>query len=227
MRVFIAFIAALFVSLVAGCVHIPSQQDDIVVIGDSVMAWNRAEGRDVGSVIGAKLNRPVLNRAAFGAQIRANSFARLLGLSIPAQLPPGRWNWVVANGGANDLGSTCGCTNCDDAIDTLISGDGQTGYIPDLITQALAQNAQVLWLGYYRAPETTSFEGCRPGLVEIERRIAWLAGSDDRVFFLDAETFFNPLKPALLDRDKTHPSVEGSALIGRKIVEVIEDNARD
>lgn len=220
-------IAALFVSLVAGCVHIPSQQDDIVVIGDSVMAWNRVEGGDVGSAIGAELDRTVVNRAAFGAQIRANSATRLLGLSIPAQLPPGQWNWVVANGGANDLGFSCGCTRCDNEIDALISRDGQTGDIPNLIAQALALNARVLWLGYYRAPETTSFEGCRPGLVEIERRVARLARSNENVYFLDAENFFNPLAPELFGPDKTHPSVRGSALIGREIANIIAQNAQD
>ena len=82
------FLVAFFVSLVAGCVQMQSLRDDIVVIGDSVLAWNHAEGGDVGSVIGIELVRTVVNRAAFGAQIRANSFAGLLGLSIPAQLPP-------------------------------------------------------------------------------------------------------------------------------------------
>ena len=221
------FSAALFVSLVAGCVHIPSQQDDIVVIGDSVMAWNRAESGDVGSAIGAELDRTVVNRAAFGAQIRANNATILLGLSIPAQLPPGQWKWVVANGGANDLGFSCGCTRCDNEIEALISRDGQTGDIPNLIAQALAQNARVLWLGYYRAPETTSFEGCRPGLVEIERRVARLARSNDSVFFLDAESVFEPLVPELFDPDKTHPSVKGSALIGREIANIIAQNAQD
>ena len=221
------YMVALFASLFAGCVQMPSQRDDIVVIGDSVMAWNRAEGGDVGSAIGAELNRTVVNRAAFGAQIRANSIAGLLGLSIPAQLPPGRWNWVVANGGANDLGFSCGCTRCDHEIDALISRDSRTGDIPNLIAQALSQNAQFVWLGYYRAPETTSFEGCRPGLVEIEQRVARLARSNDSVFFLDAETFFDPLVPELFDRDKTHPSVTGSALIGREIANIIAQNVHE
>lgn len=219
------FIFALFSSVVAACTSAPPQEGGILVVGDLVMAWNRAEGGDVGSVISAELDRTVVNRAAFGAQIRANRFAGLLGLSIPDQLPPGRWDWVVANGGANDLGLSCGCTLCEDEIDALISSDGQTGSIPNLIEGARARDAQVIWLGYYKAPETKSFEGCRPGLVEIERRVARFARSNDGVFFLDAETFFDPPLPELFDTDKTHPSAKGSALIGQEIARIIAQNS--
>ena len=220
------FIAALFVSLLAACAQAPSKNGDIVIVGDSVMAWNRSKGSDVGSAVSAELNRSVVNRAAFGARIRTNNLAGLAGLSIPDQLPEGRWKWVLANGGANDLGFSCGCTRCDGEIDALISGDGQTGDIPDFVNRARAQGAQVLWLGYYQAPETNSFEGCRPGLVEIERRIARLSRSDEGIFFLDAEAFFDPLDTELFDRDKTHPSPKGSALIGREIARLVAQNAQ-
>lgn len=220
-------VAAILTSFVAACMTVPSQDSSIVVIGDSVMAWNRSHGSDVGSVISAELDRTVVSRATFGAQIRASNLAGLFGLSIPGQLPPGRWEWVVANGGANDLGFSCRCTSCEDEIEALISSDGQTGEIPRLIERARSQNARVVWLGYYRAPETTSFQGCRPGLVEIERRIARFAASNDDVFFLDAETFFEPPLPELFDPDKTHPSAKGSALIGREIAKIISRNRDD
>jgi acyl-CoA thioesterase-1 len=200
----------------ASCGLTPQQPGgDILVIGDSVMAWNRLSGDDIGRVIETELDRDVVNRAALGARLRAGGLGAVGGLSIPDQLSAGPWNWVVINGGANDLGLSCGCTRCDGEVDLLISKDATTGAIPDLIARATAQGAKVLWVGYYRAPDSRSFSGCRPGLVELERRIARHAGTKDGVFFVDAEDVLDPANSSLLASDKTHPSAEGSALIGR------------
>jgi lysophospholipase L1-like esterase len=202
--------------LVASCgLPVRPSGGDILVIGDSVMAWNRSAGADIGSVLAAELDREVVSRAALGAQVRAGGLGALGGLSIPDQMPDGSWNWIVMNGGANDLGFSCGCTRCEAEIDRLISMDGTTGAIPDLIARARAKGAQVLWVGYYRAPESRSFRGCRPGLVELERRIAVHVRTAKGVFFVDSEDALDPGNPALLAADRTHPSVEGSAVIGR------------
>jgi lysophospholipase L1-like esterase len=194
---------------------------DVLVIGDSVMAWNRSGAGDIGSVIEAELGREVVNRAALGAQIRASGLGTLGGLSIPDQLSGGPWNWVVMNGGANDLGVSCGGIRCDAEIDLLISKDGTTGAIPDLMTKARQQQAKVLWVGYYQAPNSMSFKGCRPGLVELERRIADFAGTQDGIFFIDSEDVFETTNLGLLAADRTHPSAAGSAVIGRFIAREI------
>jgi acyl-CoA thioesterase I len=200
----------------ASCGLAPRQHGgDILIIGDSVMAWNRSAGADIGRALEAELGRDVVNRAALGAQIRADDLSALGGLSIPDQLSAGPWTWVVMNGGANDLGFSCGCIRCDAEIDLLISQDATTGAIPDLIARARAQGAKVLWAGYYKAPDTRAFRGCRPGLVELERRIAIHARTREGVFFVDTEDVLDPARPDLLDTDRTHPSVEGSAVIGR------------
>jgi lysophospholipase L1-like esterase len=212
---------------VASCGLTPRQPGgDILIIGDSVMAWNRSADADIGRAMEAELERDVVNRAALGAQIRAGGLSSLGGLSIPDQLSAGPWNWIVMNGGANDLGFSCGCTRCDGEIDLLISGDATTGAIPDLIARARAQGAKVLWAGYYRAPDTTSFRGCRPGLVELERRIAIHARTTEGVFFFDTEDVLDPAKPSLLDKDRTHPSVEGSAVIGRFLAREIAQHSK-
>ncbi len=209
-----ALIAALV--LFAGCGTTPLQRDgDILVIGDSVLAWNRSSGADVGSVIEAELDRDVVSRAAFGARLRGGGSGLFGSLSIPDQLPAGKWDWVVVNGGANDLGVSCGCTGCEAEIDVLISKDASTGTIPDLITRAQRSGANVLWIGYYQAPQSRSFRGCRRVLVELEQRIADFAKSREGVFFIDAEDVFDPNASNLLAADRTHPSVAGSALIGR------------
>jgi acyl-CoA thioesterase I len=208
--------------ILSSCGLAPRQSGgDILVIGDSVMAWNRSSGADIGSVIEAELGREVVSRAALGAQIRAGALGTLGGLSIPDQLSAGRWNWIVMNGGANDLGFSCGCTRCDAEIDLLISHDGTAGAIPDLIAKARLQQARVLWVGYYQTPNSSSFRGCRPGLVELERRIAAYVLTREGVFFIDSEYVFEPANPGLLAADRTHPSAAGSAVIGRFIAKEI------
>lgn len=220
------FLLCLLVSA-ASCGLTPRQQGgDILIIGDSVMAWNRPAGADIGRAMEAELDRDVVNRAALGAQVRAGGISALGGLSIPDQLSGGPWNWIVMNGGANDLGFSCGCIRCDAEIDLLISEDATTGAIPDLIARARAQGAKVLWAGYYRAPDTRSFRGCRPGLVELERRIAIYARSREGVFFVDTEDVLDPAQPDLLDTDRTHPSVDGSAVIGRFLAREIAEHSQ-
>ena len=153
--------------------------------------------------------------------MRAGGLASIGGLAIPAQVPDGRWNWIVMNGGANDLGFGCGCLRCDAEIDLLLAPDGSGGAIPDLITAARATGARVLWLGYHAAPQSRSFRGCRPGLVELDRRIAAYARSQPGVFFLDAEAVMDPADARLLAADRTHPSALGSAVIGRALAQEI------
>lgn len=206
----------------AACGPTSRQQDgDILVIGDSVLAWNRSSGGDVGSVIEAELGRDVVSRATFGARVSGGGPGFLGSLSIPDQLVAGKWNWVVMNGGANDFGSSCGCTGCEAELDTLISQDATTGAIPNLIAKAQRSGANVLWVGYYQAPESRSFRGCRPFLVEMEQRIAEFARSRQGVSFIDAEDAFDPKARALFAADRTHPSVAGSAVIGRFVAREI------
>ena len=216
-----SLLAILVLLLLPACaVQSPRASGDILVIGDSVMAWNKASGRDIGSAIEAELGRDVTSRAVPGAGITSSGLG-LLARPVSSQLGQGRWNWVVINGGANDLGALCGCSRCDSAVDRLISRDGRSGDIPRLIAAARATGARVLWMGYYKAPDTSLFRGCRPALVEIERRIARLAEAVPGVTFADAEDVMPPGRPDLLASDRTHPSPAGSALIGRYLARII------
>jgi len=217
-------IPILIITLAACTPGAPRSGGDILMIGDSVLAWNRTSGRDVGAALGASLDRTVTNRANPGAQIRKRGLASALGLGIPDQMIMRPWNWVVMNGGANDLGFTCDCTRCDDVIEALISSDGKRGAIPKLIARAQSTGAKVLWTGYYRAPNSGSFQGCRPGLVELERRIATLAQATPGVFFRDSEDVITPRDPSLYAADATHPSPKGSAVIGQYLAQTIKAN---
>jgi acyl-CoA thioesterase-1 len=217
-----------FLALLAGCAVTPGQRGgDILIAGDSVLAWNRASGNDVGRVVATSLGRDVVSRATIGATVRTGGLRGFGRLGIPNQISTGPWNWIVMNGGANDLAFACGCTACDTTVDLLISADGSRGAIPDLIAQAKGQSARVLWLGYYATPNSRLFGGCRPALVELDRRIALHADRTSGVTFIDAEAVIDPTRPDLFASDSTHPSPNGAELIGQLISHAILDHSED
>lgn len=219
------FATLILITILAACTPgAPRSGGDILMIGDSVLAWNRTSGRDVGTALGESLDRTVTNRATPGAQIRKRGFASAVGLGISDQLVVQPWNWVVMNGGANDLGFTCGCTRCDGVINALMSRDGTSGEIATLINRARGTGAKVLWMGYYRAPNSRTFQGCRPWLVELERRIARFAQTTPGVVFIDSEDVIAPRDPSLYASDATHPSPKGSAVIGQYLAQTIKAN---
>lgn len=194
----------------------PPGGGDIVLLGDSIMAWNGRQGQAIGDVIEAQLGRDVIDRAVPGAQFaNGSAVAAAAGFDIRAQFPGGRWNWVVLNGGANDLGfDDCGCGACGPAVDALIGSDARSGSIPPFLETLSATGTRVLWMGYYASPGGGSFEGCRDDLVELEARIARYAAARDGVFFIDGETVIDRDDLDLFAADRTHPSPRGSALLG-------------
>ncbi len=219
------FLVFLFIGLaMAGCTDIaPKGGGDILVIGDSVLAWNGTSDQAIPDVLGRTLGRQVINKAVPGAQFNNDSAVfSAVGFDIQRQYSGGRWNWVVVNGGANDLGfDDCKCAACRPVVDSLIGADAMTGAIPTFLTRLRATGAQVLWMGYYKGNGKGSFEGCRDDLVLLEQRIAQFASKTNGVTFVDSETVINPDDPSQYARDNTHPSPKGSALIGAYLAKSI------
>lgn len=201
----------------------PRGGGDIVVLGDSVMAWNGGSNAAIPDVMGRTLGRNVVNRAVPGAQFdNASSIAGAVGFDVQRQLPTGRWNWVVLNGGANDLGSDCGCGACGPVVDALIGADAAGGAIPAFIQKVRATTgANVVWMGYYAGSGQGSFKGCRDDLVALEARLARFAASQPGVSFVDSEDVINRRDRSLFAGDNTHPSPKGSALIGAYLAQHI------
>lgn len=222
-------LAILLVGLfVAACTDTaPKGGGDILAIGDSVLAWNGSSDQAIPDVIEQTLGRQVVNKAVPGAQFsNDNALFSAVGFDIQRQYPGGRWNWIVLNGGANDLGfDDCKCGDCRAAVDSLIGPDAMTGAIPDFLMKLRASGAQVLWMGYYKGNGKGSFEGCRDDLVLMERRIARFATQADGITFLDSETVIDPQDPTQFASDNTHPSPKGAMLIGRYLARAI--SARD
>jgi lysophospholipase L1-like esterase len=211
------------VFLLSSCTGIaPRGGGDILVIGDSVMAWNRTSNQAISDVIESKLSRDVVARAVPGAQFDNNSaIASAVGFDIQSQYPEGRWNWVVLNGGANDMGfGDCGCGDCSALVTKLISEDGQSGLIPTFLDGVQRDGAKVLWMGYYNSPGK-SFTGCADDLAALEARIKRNLANRRNGYFLEGEDFVLKSSPSHFAKDDTHPSPVGSAILGTALADII------
>ena len=205
----------------------PRGGGDILVIGDSVMAWNGSKKSAIGDAISKTLRRNVVSKAVPGAQFdNASVVAGVVGFDIRRQFPSGRWNWVVMNGTANDLSADCNCGACTASVDALIAQDSNSGAIPDFIRKVQRDSgADVLWMGYYAGSGTGSFAGCRADLVEIESRVSRFADANNGVLFADAEDVIDRNDSSYFAPDNIHPSARGSAVIGAYLAAQI--NRRD
>lgn len=199
----------------------PRGGGDILVLGDSIMAWNG--GRSIPDVIANQTGRSVTSRAVPGAQFdNGSTIASAVGFDIQQQFPGGRWNWVVVNGGANDLSADCGCGACGASVNALIAPDGQSGSIPAFLQRLRAQTgAKIMWMGYYAGSGSGSFAGCRDDLVEIESRIATFAAGRPGIHFVDSEDVIDRGDRGLFAGDNVHPSARGSARIGAYLAQEI------
>jgi len=219
----------LFVGIgLAACTdQAPKNGGDILVIGDSVMAWNGSSDQAIPDVMGQALGRQVINKAVPGALFdNDNALFSAFGFDIQRQYPGGSWSWIVLNGGANDLGfGDCKCQDCSAKVDGLIGADAMSGAIPAFLTRLRATGSQILWMGYYKGNGKGSFEGCRDDLVRLERRISRFAAQTEGVMFLDSEDVIDSQDDTQFAGDNTHPSPKGAALVGRYLAKAI--SARD
>ena len=78
----------------------------ILAVGDSIFEWGLG-GDSAPEIVGDVLNLPVYNAAISGSMISSNEEG-----SIPNQYFEGDWDWVIMDGGANDLNELCQCGDC-------------------------------------------------------------------------------------------------------------------
>nr|WP_096707651.1 SGNH/GDSL hydrolase family protein [Phaeobacter gallaeciensis] len=207
----------LSILLLCACGRSVPDEARIVVAGDSIMAWNRSGGGAVADELERRLREPVGDVSL--------SFARLIGgggaLNIPSQLNGVAADWVVLNGGANDLsGSGCGCRVCDNVLDRLISESGTRGAIPELVAELRRRGSGVVWLDYYTAPRYAGTTCVAPYRI-LERRLDRMAAADQGVTVLDLDSVFRPDDLSLFSRDRVHPSRRGSGRIADLVAPVL------
>jgi lysophospholipase L1-like esterase len=200
--------------LCAACGRGVPEDARVVVAGDSVMAWNRIEGASVADVVSQRLDVPVGDVSLPYAQIMDGRGA----LNIPHQLSDVSAEWIVVNGGANDIGIAC--DGGLPVVTQLISEDGQSGAIPALVATLRARGSKVIWADYYTSPR---FAGQPCAAFErLEDRVARMAEADPGVWMVDMDDVLDPDDATLFDTDRTHPSPEGSARIGVLIAGVLQ-----
>lgn len=198
----------------------------VLVMGDSLMAWNGTRGAAVSDVLGKLLGVKVKDHAMAGARYFYHlPLTGAAGLRISAQFRGGPWDYVVMNGGGNDLLFGCGCGACKRMLNRLIRADGRAGAIPELVAEMRASGAKVIYTGYLRTPGVTSpVEACGPLGDEMDARLARMAEATEGVIFLpladlvtkDGDTSYHAM-------DLVHPSVRGSRAIAARIAALIGD----
>lgn len=221
MRCGMVWICVLALGVLAGCAESVTRHENprILLMGDSMMAVHGAAGASVSHRIEKRLKQPVVDRSVIGARFLYQlPISGAAGLSIPKQYRDGDWEWVVLNGGGNDILFGCGCGPCRHRIDRLISKDGRSGAIPSLVSKLRRKGAQVLFVGYLRTPGVTSpIEHCVDEGREMDSRIARLAALDRGVHFLSLSDVVPDGDRSYHAIDLVHPSVKGSDAIAAKI----------
>lgn len=218
----------LFGALLAVWAQAPARAD-VLVMGDSLLAVNGLQGASVSKHLRRLLaGETVRDRSTIGASfLYALPITGALGLSIPKQYLRGDWDWVVLNGGGNDVIWRCGCAPCDRLIDRLITRDGQGGAIAAEVRQLRATGARVVFVGYLRSNGFDSpVEKCVRTGDELDRRIARMAAADPGVIFIPLADLVPEGDTSFYAADRIHPSPKGSAAIAARIAAVIGKPAR-
>lgn len=195
----------------------------ILLMGDSLFAVHGMTGQSVANGVERALKEPVVDRAVSGARfVYRLPISGAAGLSIPKQYRAGDWDWIVLNGGGNDIWFGCGCGRCGRKMDQLISKDGRRGAIPGFASRMRATGAQVIYVGYMRTPGVTSpIEGCADEGDEMDRRAARLAALDRGVHFVPLADLVPHGDRSFHGIDLIHPSPKASAAIGARIARII------
>ncbi|MEJ8560807.1 SGNH/GDSL hydrolase family protein [Yoonia sp. GPGPB17] len=193
-----------------------SPEADILAIGDSIIWWNIDAEQSVADVIAGERDLDVINAAIPGAEFLADQD------SIPQQYQPGRWEWVVMDGGANDLGDVCGTPRAQPVLDQLIDADLQGGAMPRFFDSVRSDGPQIIVMGYYMAPIVGGeFAGCEADFTTLNDRLAAYAARTTGVYYAPADAVIDPTNNGHYDPDLIHPSPLGSRLIGLQMADII------
>ena len=215
-----AFFACLLLMLTHAGGLSAQQPQRVLVMGDSFMTSNGSRGQAVPQLLGKALGTKVTSRAVTGARyVYGLPITGALGFNIPKQWRGGRWDWVVMNGGGNDLWMGCGCGQCNRRLNRLISPDGRQGLIPQTVARARGSGARVIYVGYLRSPGRGSpIEGCKVWGDRMEARVAKMAQRDKGTTFVPLAGMVPNGDRSFHAADMIHPSPKGGAAAVRVIV---------
>ena len=215
-------------TLLIGCTESVSKNESarILAMGDSLLAAHQSSGRAISDIVEDALNEQVIDRSVIGARMIYNlPISGSLGLNISKQYREANWDWVILNGGGNDLWLGCGCAKCDRKLDKLVTTDGKAGEITRIVTDIRKTGAQVIYVGYLRSPGVGSpIESCRDDGDALEGRIANMAKQDQGVYFVSLADLVPYGDRSYHGADMIHPSIKASREIGHRVASVIAVN---
>lgn len=195
----------------------------ILAMGDSLLAWQSGSGDAIPDNLERELGEEVIDRSVTGAyMIRTLPVGAGLGLDIRQQYRASDWDWVILSGGGNDLRFGCGCRKCDEKLDSLISSDGASGAIPQLVRQIRSSGAQVIFVGYLASPGIISVvDVCENEGIELEKRLTRMAAADTGVYFLSIADLVPYGDRSFHAEDMIHPSSKARRQIAQRIANII------
>jgi hypothetical protein len=204
---------------------VAAERARILAIGDSFFAVHSSSGRSIPAVVQRELGQQVSNRSVMGARMIYNlPLTGALGFDIVRQYRPGPWNWVIMNGGGNDLWLGCNCSRCDRKMTKMISKDGTRGEIPALVSKMRKSGAQVIYVGYLRSPGRGSpIEHCRDEGNELDARVTRMAQRDNGVWFVPMADLVPNGDRSFHAADMVHPSTKGTAAAGKRVAKIIAE----
>lgn len=191
---------------------------DVLAIGDSIQAWGRAQCQSVDEHIGLARGAAITSHAVNGTRMLDGEDR------IPDQYTPGAWDWVIVDGGGNDVNTTCGCGDCAAVLDQIVTQDGLSGEMPALVDRIQGDGARVALLLYYELGPDPSygFHRCPETLDVLAERYTALAASRPELLLLDLGQVMDPLStPQHYDFDDVHPSPSGAAALGGWIADLL------
>ena len=154
---------------------------EVLMLGDSLLAWFREEGASVGDVLDASSSFSVANLSVSGSMVLEGDE------SIPSQYVGGDWGWVVFDGGGNDANDLCECGACDEILDEIIDEATNEGVVPDFARAMRNAGHRVLVLGYYGMPASAQhgFHRCNDEAAVLNARYERLANQTDGVYYFN------------------------------------------
>jgi hypothetical protein len=210
-----------------GCGEAVSKNETprILTMGDSLLASHKVSGQAISNSVEKVLGEPVRDQSVLGARVLyALPISGAAGLSIPKQYRAGDWDWIILNGGGNDLWLGCGCILCNGKLNRLVAKDGKKGAIPKLVTKLRKKGSKVIYIGYLRTPGRGSpIEHCKDEGDILEARITVMAGLDEGVHFLSLKELVPHGDLSYHASDRIHQSLKASKEIGKLVAGIIAE----
>lgn len=207
------------VIMAAGLLAGSVSAQEVMVAGDSIMAWNREDGQSIAQALAAEIGLEVEDVSRSGARLSAGFLSGTM--DIRRQVGRSRPDVLIFDGGGNDLGDECGCGACEGTLDDMIDAE-LDGEFRDFVTPLTEAGTEVIYLGYYDTPiGGNEFSPCEDFFEILEDRMIALADETDGLTFVTGKDVIDPSNDAHYDTDRLHPSHAGSAPLGGLVAETI------